>query len=396
MAMLALYAQGRQHDALARYRSFRAVLDDELGLTPALETRALESAILRQEDPDTLLPRPAARADARAVPYSSLLGRGEQMKQLEAGVRDALDGTAALVQVEGEAGVGKTRLLEEVAARLKGVRVGRSVCSMLEQHLPYVPLAAALRDAGADPAKACRRALSLVLPEFAPSDRGGGHTEVDALEALVDLVAENAPLVLMLDDLQFADASSVAALSYLHRRGTGLRAAVVVAVRTEQAPAYHPVRGLHPDTLVQLCPLTPGDLAPLGIPGLYESTGGNPRFVADALASDGRREPSESLVGTVLAQCWQEGPAGYRLLAAASSLEPPFEPHQLDAMLGLDLGGVADRLETLCQRGILRADDVGFRFKYELVREILLDSLSPARVRLLQQRLEPIRLTDSR
>jgi hypothetical protein len=394
--MLALYAQGRQHDALARYRSFRAALDDELGLTPAPETRALESAILRQEEPNTLLPSPAARAGARAVQHSALLGRAEQMKQLEAGVRDALDGTAALVQVEGEAGIGKTRLLDELAARLTGVRIGRSACSVLEQHLQYVPLAAAVRDSGAKPTKACRRSLSLILPELAPSADGGAHSEVDALEALVDLVAENAPLVLMLDDLQFADASSVAALSYLQRRAAGLRAVVVVAVRTEHAPAYHFVRGLHPDTLVQLCPLTSGDLAPLGIPGLYESTGGNPLFVADVLASDDGREPSASLAGTVLAQCWQEGPRGYRLLVAASLLEPPFEPHQLEAMLGMDMGGVAERLETLCQRGILSADGVGFRFKYELVREILLDSLSPARVRLLQQRLEPVRLADYR
>jgi hypothetical protein len=254
-----------------------------------------------------------------------------------------------------------------------------------------------LRDAGAKPKTARRRALSLILPEGAPSDgTDGGINEVDALEALVDLVAENAPLVLMLDDFQFADSSSAAALSYLQRRGAGLRAGVVVAVRIEHAPAYYPVRGLQADTLVELGPLTRDDLAPLGIPGLYESTGGNPRFVADALASDDGREPSESLACTVLAQCWQEGPRGYRLLVAASLLEPPFEPDQVETMLGVDPRGVVERLETLCERGILRADGVGFRFKYELVRTILLNSLSPAGVRLLRQRLEPVGMADIR
>jgi DNA-binding SARP family transcriptional activator len=395
-AMLALYAQDRQHDALARYRSFRAALDEEIGLTPALETRALESAILRQEDPDTLLPRAARRAATGTQPRSALLGRDAELGQLEAGVRDALDGAAVLIQVEGEAGAGKTRLLDELAARLNGVRIGRAACSMLEQHLQYVPLAAALRDAGAEPKDACTQALALILPELDPGDGQHQHSEVDALEAMVDLVAENAPLVLMLDDLQFADASSVTALSYLQRRGAGLRAAVVVTVRTEHAPAYHPLRGLHPETLVQLGPLTADDLAPLGIPGMYESTCGNPRFVADALERDDGREPSESLAETVLAQCWQEGPRAYRLLVAASLLDPPFEPHQLDTMLGMDIRGVAERLETLCQRGILRADGVGFRFKYDLVREVLLSSLSPASVRVLQQRLEPVRLADFR
>ena len=56
--MLALYALGRQHDALSAYRSFRGRLDEELGLEPTPETRALESAILRQDDVRSLLPRP--------------------------------------------------------------------------------------------------------------------------------------------------------------------------------------------------------------------------------------------------------------------------------------------------------------------------------------------------
>src|SRR5712691_5433619 len=60
--MLALYALGRQHDALTRYRGFRTVLDEELGLEPTPETRAVESAILRQVEPQTLLPRPIAPA----------------------------------------------------------------------------------------------------------------------------------------------------------------------------------------------------------------------------------------------------------------------------------------------------------------------------------------------
>src|SRR6266568_1240445 len=56
-AMLALYALGRQHEALDKYRGFRARIDEDLGLAPTAETRALEAAILRQEDVRTLLPR---------------------------------------------------------------------------------------------------------------------------------------------------------------------------------------------------------------------------------------------------------------------------------------------------------------------------------------------------
>src|SRR5262249_11418205 len=57
-AMLALYGLGRHRDALATYRAFRARLDDELGLEPTVETRALETAFLRQHEPRSLMPRP--------------------------------------------------------------------------------------------------------------------------------------------------------------------------------------------------------------------------------------------------------------------------------------------------------------------------------------------------
>jgi hypothetical protein len=77
-------------------------------------------------------------------------------------------------------------------------------------------------------------------------------------------------------------------------------------------------------------------------------------------------------------------------------LEPPFEPHHIESMLGIDANGVAERLETLCERRLLRPDGLGFRFRYELVREVLLDSLSPARVRLVRQRLAPVQLSDYR
>src|SRR5262249_20194067 len=76
LAILALYALGRQHDALARYRAFRALLDQELGLEPTPETRAVEGAILRQQDVRALLPRPIRGSDHRTGDTSvRLLGR---------------------------------------------------------------------------------------------------------------------------------------------------------------------------------------------------------------------------------------------------------------------------------------------------------------------------------
>src|SRR5262249_43797163 len=152
-----------------RYRSFRSLLDEELGLEPAAETRALEAAVIRQHDVQTLLPRPIRPAAANVAGRPlRLLGRTAELEQLTDAVRRALGSDLALVQIDGEAGLGKTRLLDELERGLDDVRVGRADCSELEQHLPYVPLAAALRHALAGIELDGRRlpALGRILPEL--------------------------------------------------------------------------------------------------------------------------------------------------------------------------------------------------------------------------------------
>ena len=367
--MLALYGLGRQHDALAAYRELRERLDAELGLEPTPETRRLEAAVLRQEDPGSLVPRQMVHVPSHNGASLRLLGREEELGRLDRALRDALDSAGALVLIEGEAGLGKTRLLDELATSLVGVRVGRVSCSPLERHLPYVSLVAALRDAldGDSPP-----GLGRSLPE--------GCTEVDALEAVVELIRDHAPLVLVLDDLHWADDASLAALSYLARRSSGLSCAFLAAVRTEDAPADNPVRRLVPGVHVRLQPLSAADLAPLGVPGLHDSTGGNPRFVAETVGGG----LADALKESLLAQCRAEGAVAYRTLLAASALEQPFGPEELAAVLGVDGAELVEELERLCERRILRVDGPRFRFRYGLVRDVLLASLSPARLRMLR------------
>ena len=387
-AMLALYALGRQHDALARYRMLRSLLADELGLDPTPETRALEAAILRQEDVHSLLPRPLTRADEHAAaPSARLLGRKQELELLERAAHNALEGSFALVLIEGDAGLGKTRMLDEVAAFFSAAHVGRAQCSLLEQHLPYVPLAAALRDAGLELGGERVPALGRVLPELALTGPAREYTEVEGLEALVRVLSEQAPVVLLLDDLHSADRATIAALDYLQHRLVGVPGAVVTTVRTVYAPPDHPLRRLRPTTEVRLCPLTAEDLAPLEIVGLHESTGGNPRFVTDALANGKRLALSPSLQETLLAQLRGEGRRAYRILLAASLLAQPFEPEPLATMLELDVAELTEQLEQLCERRILRVEGNGFRFRYDLVRAVVYYSLSPARRRILRERL---------
>src|SRR5260370_1880280 len=383
-AMLALYALGRQREALQVYRRFRALIDGELGLEPAAQTRALHSAILRQEDVRALLPRPIERAERDAGERSvRLLGRAGELGTLERAARQALGGAFALLLIEGEAGLGKTRLLDELAARLAGVRVGRGSCSELERHLPYVPLAAALRDAltRAELSGQHRAALRKIVPELPPADPPAEVAEIDVLEALVGVLAEHAPLVLLLDDLQWADPATLTALRYLRRRPAALPATLAPTIRSEDTPPGHLARRLQPDTTVRLNPLTPAELAPLAVPDLHESTGGNPRFVAETVTSGSRAGPPATLAQTLLARCPAEGAASYRVLLAAATLAQPFDPQPLAALLHADPAELTQELERLCERRILRVDGPRVRFRYDLVRAGLLPTLSPARRR---------------
>jgi DNA-binding SARP family transcriptional activator len=389
-AMLALYALGRQHHALATYREFRVRLDRELGLEPTSETRTLEAAILRQQEIQSLLPRTIRLTQRDAAPQSiRLLGRTSELATLERAAQRALAGSFALVLVEGETGLGKTRLLDEFVISVVGARIGRAGCSQLEQHLPYVPLATALRSALSDVELDADRlpALAQILPELALRKRHQ-YAEVDALEALVALVVEHAPLVLVIDDLHSADPSTLAALSYLQHRCADVPAMVLGAARVAATFANEPLRLLQADPLVRLKPLSSTDLEPLGIPDLHESTGGNPRFVAETVRNGNRPALSPTLSNALLGQCRAAGAYAYRVLLAASLLEQPFAPETLAALLQVDATELAEELERLCEHRILRVDGFHFRFRYDLVRQVLLTSISPARRRLLQGRLD--------
>ena len=396
-AMLALYALGRQHHALATYREFRARLDRELGLEPTSETRTLEAAILRQQEIQSLLPRTIRLTQRDAAPQSiRLLGRTSELATLERAAQRALAGSFALVLVEGETGLGKTRLLDEFVISVVGARIGRAGCSQLEQHLPYVPLATALRSALSDIELDADRlpALARILPELALRKQHQ-YAEVDALEALVALVVEHAPLVLVIDDLHSADPSTLAALGYLQRRCADVPAMVLGAARVAATFANEPLRLLQADPLVRLEPLSSTDLEPLGIPDLHESTGGNPRFVAETVRNGNRPALSPKLSNALLGQCRAAGAYAYRVLLAASLLEQPFAPETLAALLQADATELAEELEGLCEHRILRVDGFHFRFRYDLVRQVLLASISPARRRLLQAGLDRAATADA-
>jgi len=117
--ILALYTLGRQHEALGAYMACRRVLDEELGLEPMPETRALQKAILAQADPSSLVAAPVP------PPFPTgpelLLGRGLELDELEDAAWAGRDDGVTLRLVEGEAAIGKPAVLDALSARLENL-----------------------------------------------------------------------------------------------------------------------------------------------------------------------------------------------------------------------------------------------------------------------------------
>jgi DNA-binding SARP family transcriptional activator len=209
--MLALYRAGRQAEALEAYRAARRTMLAELGLEPGRGLQDLERAILAQ---DPALDGPAPRRVGRAGPggarpgrlaASPLVDRADELALLEAGLDDAIAGRGRLFVVIGEAGSGKTRLADEIgsAAKQRGSRIlwGRGWGGGGAP--AYWPWTQALRDAD----------RTLPTPEADDADDRFRFFET-VTEALREAATEQ-PLLLVLDDLQAADESSILLLEFV-------------------------------------------------------------------------------------------------------------------------------------------------------------------------------------
>jgi DNA-binding SARP family transcriptional activator len=390
LAMLAHYAQGDQRESLACYQRLRSLLAEELGLEPTPQTRQVQAAILAQEDPVSLLPRPLERQGPPPRPKDApLIGRRAELGRLEALAGEACDSALAIVVIEGEDGVGKTRLLDELAARLPGVGLGRGACSELERHLPYVPLASALREAlgSSAIADAGLPALAAVFPELGPGPPASPRSEAEALESVVGLWRAHAPLVLLIDDLHWSDPATLAALAYLHRRAASVPGAVIATIGTKDALTNYNLHRLPTSDRLTLSALSPAELAEAGLEHLHTPTQGHPRLLAATLsAGDDRRQLLASMADLLLARCRAEGPEAYSLLICASVFDQPFDPAALAQVAGTGLDEVLSDLERLREHRVLDAVGFAYRFRHEMLAEVLRLSLSPARRRFLTER----------
>ena len=332
------------------------------------------------------LPR-AARSVTHAAPMR-LLGRVDELDLLNQVLTATRDGGSDLVMIEGELGSARRRCSRpRLAISKPSVSAGGAVRSLV-LGIPYAALALALREVLGTSTVDVRDfpALAGVFPEMRVRSSRAAPRTVDALESLIALVEALRPLVLVLDDLHWADSDTLVALDYLSSRGPLRGVTVAGAFRPEEIDTGHRVARLRPTMRIRLGPLEEHDLACLEIPDLYHRSEGHPQFVSLAVATDEGGKLARSQ--WVANRCRAEGEPALRLLSAACSAG--------GVVLGFAAGGgtrAADgrgrrrQLDRLCT-GACSHSDAGATsgFAARSMREAMAESLAGL-AGLLEQRI---------
>jgi DNA-binding SARP family transcriptional activator len=450
--MLLYVWTGQEQSALRQYRACVRALNEELGVAPLPETTQVYEAIKeRRTPPPPASLRAATRATApppatppREAPAAApstplpLVGRANELAALAA-LFGQVQADGRLAALEGEPGIGKTRLAEEFlsAATAAGVASLAGRCFEGEAGLAYGVWIDALRAALARPtlaqrllaapdsalAEAARLLPELAagrsLPPVAPLDHPGAQARFfeGLCQVLQALVGSRG--VLFLDDLHWADDASLDVLHYLVHRLAGRPLLVLAAWRSEDSPAVQRLRNLARDAqragvsdMRHLSRLTVDDILVLvdALPGapaapanlgqrLYRQSEGLPLFATEYLAvwraaggaADAQTLPQgvRSLLQARLAQVDE---AGQQLLAAGAVIGRSFDFETLRAASGRSEEEVVDSLEALVRQGLVReaspSDPLDtYDFSHEQLRALVYAQTGLARRRLLHRRV---------
>ena len=429
--MLALYRCGRQADALDAYRQARAALVDELGIEPGRELRELHQAILEQ-DPKLDL---AAAPTAAGRTGSPFVGRAAELAALAGALDDAFDGRGRLCLLVGEPGIGKSRLAEEViaAAGSRGARVLVGRCWEAGGAPAYWPWVQSLRgyirecDAASLRAQLGDRAAQLaqIVPELherlpgladppAVDPEDARFRLFDATAQFLRAAAAARPIVLALDDLHAADASSLLLLRFVARELGSMRVLVLGACRNVDPLPGRPLAetlaevgrepltrrfelgGLSAGELAEYVEETAGEIAsPRLVARLHEQTEGNPLFAGEIvrlLEVEGRHSIPDSVREVIARRVTYLTEACRALLARAAVIGREFTLDALERVSGVGEDAVLDLLDEAIAARVV-SDVPGSpghaRFAHVLIRDTLYDGLGAARrVRLHRHAVE--------
>lgn len=314
-----------------------------------------------------------------------LLEREALLEILLSATDRAAAGRGSTVLVEGEAGIGKTSLLQEFASRIDGeAHVCWGWCEALFTPRPLGPLQDMWRSL--DPT------VATLVEQSASPER--------LFPAFLNMLqGADQPMILIFEDVHWADHATLDLVRYLGRRLGLLRTVLVISARSDEIGPTHPLTHVLGDlpsaavTRMKLSPLSPGAVAQLAgelgraADDVYRVTNGNPFFVTELLASaDDEMRIPDSIRDAVWARLARLPPGERNVLEMMSVVPGSVELALIRALIGED---AEDLVERAVGRGLLRRDEVGdVAFRHELARQATLERLSPSLQRSIHARVE--------
>jgi DNA-binding CsgD family transcriptional regulator len=356
------------------------------------------------------------------APASKLVGRAVEFGRLTRVLDQAAAEEPMVALVSGDAGMGKTRLSAELAtvAAARGFTVLSGRCAELGDSVPYLPLADALHSAAvttpalAD-AIAARPVLGLLLPDRGATQMAGseapGMAQQQLFGAVLGMLAElagKAPVLLVLEDMHWADRSTRDLLTFLSRVLHRERVAVIATYRTDDLHRGHPLRAVAAE-LLRLPSVTAVEVGPLRDEAMAEHLTALAQYPLDAAAleviirrAEGNTYYAEELLAAstcgsdlpaglaelLLARLQRLSPAGQQVVHAAAVAGRRVEDDLVRQACGLEEPEYEQAVREAVANQLLVPDgEEGYAFRHALLREAAYADLLPGERTRLHARL---------
>src|SRR6476646_1336393 len=366
--------------------------------------------------------------DPMAVRVSSpvLIGRSGEIGRLRASLQAAHEGRSSATLLAGEAGVGKTRVVAEIAAiaQSEGAIVLLGGCIDLgEGSMPYAPVAEALRGLvrRTDPEELevvlgqGRAELARLVPDLGPVAGAGGSASgalsygsgqgrlFELLLGVLERLAAKTPVVFVVEDLHWSDHSTRDLLGFLVRNLRDVSVALVFTYRSDELHRRHPLLPFlaelermghveriqlapfdRADSAAQLRAIAGRELDPALIDSIHSRSGGNAFFVEELLVAagdDGRADLPATLRDVLLARIAELSEPTQEFLRIASAAGQRLDPTLVASAAAIDETALFDALRESVGRQILVTDPAQgvdrYAFRHALVQEAVYDDLLP-------------------